>query len=67
MPCLLMKVKRKKNDDKIKLDAQIIGAVEKIYSFQKIADFQYLPMCTTINTKSQTPSKSSDKKNDNES
>ncbi len=31
-----------------KLEARIIGSIEKIYTFQKIADFQYLPMCTSI-------------------
>lgn len=67
MPCLLMKVTKKKSSEKKKLDAEILGHVEKIYSFQKIADFQYLPMCTTIVPKSQATPKSNEKKQDNES
>ncbi len=36
------------NKPQYKLEANVIGSIEKIYTFQKIADFQYLPMCTSI-------------------
>lgn len=50
MPCLLMKVKKMKSKEpgKTELEATIIGSINKIYTFQKIADFQYLPMCTSV-------------------
>jgi len=30
-----------------KFEAKVIGNIKRIYNFQKIADFQYLPMCST--------------------
>jgi hypothetical protein len=46
MPCLLMSVR--KNESK-KFEARIIGKIKKVYTFQKIADFQYLPMsCSSV-------------------
>jgi hypothetical protein len=59
MPCLLLSIKKKKKEveqvdfiKNLKFDAKIIGQVDKIYTFQKIADFQYLPMCSNVVTKS---------------
>lgn len=51
MPCLLMSVKKRKatlQDSNPKLETKVIGSIDRIYTFQKIADFQYLPMCTSI-------------------
>jgi hypothetical protein len=51
MPCLLMSIKTIKNDKKREIkNVQIVGKVKKIFNFQKIADFQYLPMNTTSKT-----------------
>jgi hypothetical protein len=54
IPCLLMSVRKLKKsksntskDSESKFEAKIIGNIRRIYSFQKIADFQYLPMCST--------------------
>lgn len=43
MPCLIMSVKKNSSQDN-KFDVKIIAKVKKVYTFQKIADFQYLPM-----------------------
>lgn len=47
-----MSVKSLKNNstDKTELKAEIIGSIHKIYTFQKIADFQYLPMNSSLST-----------------
>jgi hypothetical protein len=50
-----MSVKREKSKSNVtddsasstKFEAKIIGNIKRIYNFQKIADFQYLPMCST--------------------
>ncbi|CAF0742732.1 unnamed protein product [Brachionus calyciflorus] len=42
MPCLVMKVKILKNAKKPQVE--IIGKVKRVYNFNKMADFQYLPM-----------------------
>ena len=52
MPCLLMSVKVTKSKDSTQSEAQIIGTIDKIYTFSKIADFQYLPMCSNVISKS---------------
>ncbi len=45
MPCLLLKVV---NSTK----TEIIGRIDRIYTFKKIADFQYLPMSSNAMSKS---------------
>ena len=51
MPCLLMSIKTIKNENKRQIkNVQIVGKVKKIFNFQKIADFQYLPMNTISKT-----------------
>jgi hypothetical protein len=52
MPCFLMKIKNKS------LKTQLIGRVDRIYTFKKIADFQYLPMSSNSLTTSRFRSKS---------
>ena len=61
MPCLLMSVKITKNKDSISAqpEAKIIGSIDKFYTFSKIADFQYLPMCSNVVSKSATLNKQS--------
>ena len=47
MPGLLIKViKHKKQQDKQNptYESIVMGKIEKIFSFKKLADFQYLPM-----------------------
>lgn len=44
IPGLLLSVRKNKNS---KFDTKIIGKIKKVYSFNKIADFQYLPMSSS--------------------
>lgn len=39
---------RNASTNKTELKAKIIGSIGKIYTFQKIADFQYLPMNSSL-------------------
>lgn len=48
MPCLLMTVSKKT------LKTNLIGRIDKIYTFNKIADFQYLPMSSSALSKTTT-------------
>lgn len=50
MPCLLMSVKKSKctSGGERPFEASIVGSVKRFYNFQKIADFQYLPMTSHL-------------------
>jgi hypothetical protein len=48
MPCFLITIKKKT------LQAELAGRVDRIYTFKKIADFQYLPMSSNSLSKSQS-------------
>ena len=65
MPCLLISIKSLKNSstNKPEFNGKIIGSVGKIYTFQKIADFQYLPMNSSL---SNFPIPKQPRKNDTE-
>lgn len=70
MPCLLMRVKKKKKssdkNEKSILTTEIIGSIERIYTFQKIADFQYLPMYTSVSKQNSSEIKSEHNENKDE-
>ena len=58
MPCLLMSVKRQTSraGSSPTLHYEIIGKIKTMYTFQKIADFQYLPMNSVSKTNTSTSS-----------
>jgi hypothetical protein len=56
MPCLLMSVRKSSagiptasqgEAASIKYEAKLVGRIKKVYTFQKLADFQYLPMSSS--------------------
>ncbi len=44
MPGLLIKVIKRKTENECSYESRVMGKIERIYSFKKLADFQYLPM-----------------------
>lgn len=52
LPCLVISVKTNKDNGQSK--ASVIGKVKKLFTFSKMADFQYLPM-GNISTKLSSP------------